>query len=284
MLRSLSYALVTVFLLSIAFVAAAQNPTQTPNTATSGSSSLSLSRGAPVKLRLLEVIGSGINEMGDAVAFEVTEDILVQGLVVVPKGALAYGQVTDQSKKGQGRQSGSLKVEIYNISLPGGFYIPVKGTIGEAPNATHKKPSGYYYRGGMWTTKQKGWDVLIERGEEVSAFVDETVAIPATKDYSEAALRQAVEAQKEGLAVDAVKHFGVGAKKIEDYLREKGLTPDAQWAAAPYDDYFYRVTVTVSGQSYAWLVNPFQVRKAREIEDMIKGLNEISQEAVNTVC
>ncbi len=60
--------------------------------------------GTVVKLRIAENLSSAHAKTGQSVAFEVVEDVLVQGVVVLPKGAQALATVIDaSSKKSMGR-------------------------------------------------------------------------------------------------------------------------------------------------------------------------------------
>src|SRR5271170_2921200 len=60
--------------------------------------------GTAVKLRLAETISSSNAKVGQQVPFEVTDDVVVQGVTVLAKGAQAIASVTDASpKKSMGR-------------------------------------------------------------------------------------------------------------------------------------------------------------------------------------
>jgi hypothetical protein len=51
--------------------------------------------GTPVKLRLSQTISSANAKVGQEIPFEVVEEIKVDDAVVLPKGAVAIGTVTD---------------------------------------------------------------------------------------------------------------------------------------------------------------------------------------------
>jgi hypothetical protein len=58
----------------------------------------------PVKLRLTRNVSSADAHEGDSVDFEVLEDVAANGIVVIPKGAVAIGTVTEaQPKRRMGR-------------------------------------------------------------------------------------------------------------------------------------------------------------------------------------
>ena len=54
-----------------------------------------LEDGTPVKLVLGETISSADATVGQTIPFEVVEDIMVDGIVVVPKGGTAWATVTE---------------------------------------------------------------------------------------------------------------------------------------------------------------------------------------------
>ncbi len=58
-----------------------------------------LQDGTPVKLKLAQTISSADAHVGDEINFEVLEDITVDGVVVISKGALAIGSVTTAEPK-----------------------------------------------------------------------------------------------------------------------------------------------------------------------------------------
>src|SRR5580698_3545104 len=76
----------------------------TPAPATTPPLPNTLLDGTPVKLRLSENLSSESSKTGQQVSFEVTEEVVVDGVPVIPKGALALATVTEaQPKRRMGR-------------------------------------------------------------------------------------------------------------------------------------------------------------------------------------
>src|ERR1700685_1056963 len=76
-----------------------------------------LQDGTAVKLRLTENLTSATSKAGQQVAFEVLEEVDVQGVPVVAKGAQALATVTmAEPKKTMGR-GGKLDVNIASVRL-----------------------------------------------------------------------------------------------------------------------------------------------------------------------
>jgi len=100
------------------FLAAQQNPaSQTaPSPAPSAPSQPppphTLLDGTPVKLRLSQTMSSADAKTGQEIPFEVVEEVQVDGVTVLPKGAAAIGTVTEaEHKKSMGR-GGKLNIAI----------------------------------------------------------------------------------------------------------------------------------------------------------------------------
>ncbi len=74
----------------------------------------------PIKLVLGETISSADATVGELVSFEVVEDVLVDGVVVIPKGGTAWATVTAaQAKRRMGR-GGKLDLNIDKVRLADG--------------------------------------------------------------------------------------------------------------------------------------------------------------------
>ena len=68
-------------------------------------------------MKLLKTLSSADAQVGDDVSFEVSEDVVVDGFLVIPKGANALGVVNEvETKKALGR-GGKLSVLIRSVRL-----------------------------------------------------------------------------------------------------------------------------------------------------------------------
>jgi len=250
-----------------------------------------LPAGVPVRLVLLETLRSQSNHKGDLVTFEVADDIMLNGVVVVPKGALAYGQITElRSRRGLGK-GGKLDAEINHIFLPGGVYIPLATEIGQASGFEGGKMLSRYIVWSLFTgvgafvaLGTKGKAITIEHGLQVNVFTAEETPIAPQMLSSGEGLLRAVEKERENAAIEAVSGFGFGAKKVKDVLADRGLGAEASWIATKHDDYTYLVTVAGNGQSFSWLVNPFQDAYSKKyLKDKIAAIDKASEEIISAV-
>jgi hypothetical protein len=130
-----------------------------------------LQDGTPVRLRLSRNVSSATAHVQERVDFEVTEPVINQSYVVIPKGAVALGRVTKVETKRRFGRAGALELSIDSVRLTDGRTIPLR--------ATHEKGEGGM--GGarvaatiaaspvlVWV---KGKDVTFEKGTETTAYV-----------------------------------------------------------------------------------------------------------------
>lgn len=159
----------------------AQQPVQpaaaTPETASAAIPN-TLIDGTVVKLRLAETISSESAKTGQQVPFEVTEDVVVQGVTVIPKGTPALATVTDaESKKRMGR-GGKLNVNVDSTRLIDGEKVQLRavkdskggGHVGAMTGAMVATSIVFFPAAPLFLF-MKGKDITIPKGTDVTAFV-----------------------------------------------------------------------------------------------------------------
>jgi hypothetical protein len=78
---------------------------------------LTLLDSTPVRMKLSKTLSSANAQVGDEVNFEVSEDVIVDGLVVIPKGAIAMGVINEaEPRKALGR-GGKLSLLLRSVRL-----------------------------------------------------------------------------------------------------------------------------------------------------------------------
>jgi hypothetical protein len=194
--------------------------------------------GTPIKLRTTENLSSHDNTKGQDVSFEVLEDVFVDDVVVIKKGSIAIGTVTDaQPKRTMGR-AGKLDIALDYVRLVDTEKAQLRGT---------KEGKGKSHTGAMtgaivataivvWPAApfflfMHGKDIDIPKGTPVTAFVDGdfTVDPKAWARYETpqpaftpvAAVTEA-SAPQEASEVDAqpsVGEFALRAKQHSDCLK-----------------------------------------------------------------
>jgi PEGA domain len=144
--------------------------------------------GTAVKLRLAETISSSNAKVGQQVPFEVTEDVTVQGVTVLAKGAQALASVTDaNAKKSMGR-AGKLNVNVDSARLTDGEKVQLRavqdnkggGHVGAMTGAMVATAIVFFPAAPLFLFIH-GKDVTIPKGTEVTAFVQGDMKLDMAK-------------------------------------------------------------------------------------------------------
>jgi hypothetical protein len=144
--------------------------------------------GTAIKLRLAETVSSADATTGQQVPFEVTEEVVVQGVTVIPKGAPALATVTEaQSKKRMGR-GGKLNVNIDSVRLADGEKAQLRavkenkggGHVGAMTGAMVATAIVFFPAAPLFLF-MKGKDITIPKGTEVTAFVQGDMKLDMAK-------------------------------------------------------------------------------------------------------
>ncbi len=134
--------------------------------------------GTAVKLRLSETISSESAHTGQQVPFEVVEDVVVQGVTVLPKGAAALATVTDAEPKKRMGRGGKLDVNVDSARLADGEKVQLRavknnkggGHIGAMTGAMVATSIVFFPAAPLFLFMH-GKDITIPKGTEITAFV-----------------------------------------------------------------------------------------------------------------
>ncbi len=134
--------------------------------------------GTAVKLKLAENLTSASAKAGQHVSFEVIEEIDVNGIPVIAKGAQAVGTVTSaEPKKSMGR-AGKLDVNIDSVRLVDGEKAALSATKSEKGGGhTGAMTAGIvgtaivFFPAAPLLLFIHGKDITIPQGTEITAFV-----------------------------------------------------------------------------------------------------------------
>ncbi len=137
-----------------------------------------LQDGTAVKLKLAENLSSGSAKTGQQVPFEVVEEVDVEGVPVIAKGAQAVGTVTTaEPKKSMGR-GGKLDVNIDSVRLVDGEKAALSATKSEkggghtgAMTAGMVGAAIVFFPAAPLLLFIHGKDITIPEGTIITAFV-----------------------------------------------------------------------------------------------------------------
>lgn len=152
---------------------------------------LVLQDGTPVKLRLSRNLSSADAKTGDQVDFDVLEEVRVGDLIVIQKGGLALGTVTDAKAKGRMGKGGRLDVNIDYVRLSDGEKTALRAVReGKGGGSTGAMTAGIVaaslivWPAAPFFLFMHGKDITIPKGTEVTAYVNGDFKIPNPAVFS----------------------------------------------------------------------------------------------------
>jgi len=140
----------------------------------------------PVKLRLTRNMSSADAHEGESVDFEVLEDVAANGIVVIPKGSVAIGTVTEAQPKRRMGRAGKLEIVLDYVRLADTEKAPVRA-VKDAKGGSHTvgMTAGIVATGLLFFPAapfflfMHGKDITVPKGAEVTAYVNGDVRLEA---------------------------------------------------------------------------------------------------------
>jgi hypothetical protein len=147
-----------------------------------------LEDGTPVKLRTNRTVSSADAHVNDTLDFEVLDEVKVRDVIVIPRGGIAWGTITEaQSKRRMGRE-GKLNINIDNVKLTSGEKIPLRA-VKEAKGGGHQgamtgamvATAIVFFPAAPLFLLMHGKDITIPKGTEITAYINGDVPLDAVK-------------------------------------------------------------------------------------------------------
>jgi hypothetical protein len=153
-----------------------------------------LEDGTPVKLRLTRNLSSADATTGERVDFEVLEEIRVKGLLLIPRGGIAWATVTEAQPKRRMARGGKLDVNIDDVRLTDGEKAPLRA-VKEAKGGGHTGAMTgamvgtaiVFFPAAPLFLFMHGKDITIPKGTEITAYIDGDIPLDPAKFVSKAA-------------------------------------------------------------------------------------------------
>jgi hypothetical protein len=165
-----------------------QAQTPPPSTPPAAPKGFVLEDGTPVKLRTNRTISSGDSQVGDTLDFEVLEDVQVKGVVVIPKGGLAFATVTEAQAKRRMARGGKLDINIDYAKLVDSEKAPlraVKAVRGGGHTAAMTggivATSLVFFPAAPFFLFMHGKDISIPKGTAITAYVNGDMKLDIVK-------------------------------------------------------------------------------------------------------
>jgi hypothetical protein len=122
-----------------------------------------LRNGTAIHLRLGKTISSATAHVGEVVDLQVLEEVIVDGLSVIPQGAAAIGLVTDAEPKKRLGHGGKLAFSINFVRLRDNEKAAVR---------SFQESTGSNNSAGAILPLSSGKDVVFTQGTEFTAYID----------------------------------------------------------------------------------------------------------------
>lgn len=133
-----------------------------------------LPAGTEISLVTAEPLSSKTKVKGDMVALSTAADVVIEGNVVIPKGTVATGQITDAQAKGAMGMSGRLALRPLYIRM-GDIFIRLGGSARGKGTVTAGAVVGMV----LLTPGFTGRSAEIPEGTMLTGVVDHGVALPS---------------------------------------------------------------------------------------------------------
>jgi hypothetical protein len=128
-----------------------------------------------VLLRMDQELNSKTTKVGDRFNLTVVNDVLINGLVVIPAGTRGVGEVTYHTKKGSFGKSGKMEIELKHLEL-GGRRIPITGKYRQEGEGGTTATVATAVLVGVFSAFVTGKSAIIPQGRELLAQTDEAIA------------------------------------------------------------------------------------------------------------
>src|ERR1039458_2469495 len=160
-------------------------PTQTDFTSPKG---FVLEEETPIRLRLNRTISSADAHVGDTVDFETLDDITVNGILVIPKGGLAFATVTEAQAKRRMARGGKLDINIDYVKLVSGDKAALRA-VKDVKGGGHTggmvggmvATSLIFFPAAPFFLFMHGKDISIPKGTEITAYVNGDMKLDLAK-------------------------------------------------------------------------------------------------------
>lgn len=147
-----------------------------------------LEDGTPIKMRITRTISSADAKVDDKVDFEILEDIKVHDVVVIPRGGIAWGTVTEAQPKRRMGRAGKLNINIDAVRLGTGEKAALRA-VKEVKGGSHTgaitgaivATSIVFFPAAPLFLFIHGKDITIPKGTEITAYINGDIPLDQAK-------------------------------------------------------------------------------------------------------
>lgn len=140
---------------------------------------LILPAGTPLTVVVNDSLSSQSNQVGDRFQVAVAEDVSDNGVVVIPKGTIGYGEVTFSTSKGGWGKGGILGITLRYLEL-NGETVELDGRYREEGKQRDGAASATMFAVGIFAALVKGGASAIPKGRLLKAHTATDISYTAT--------------------------------------------------------------------------------------------------------
>lgn len=138
---------------------------------------LVLKRDTPIHFMVISEVTTKTHMAGHRFRLRVNKPVLVDGVTVLPVGAIAWGEVTEARTSGNAGKSGSLEARLVYVEN-NGYRIPISGNnSAKGAGGGGETALGILALGPLGLFA-KGNNAKIKAGELMTGFVEQDTEIP----------------------------------------------------------------------------------------------------------
>lgn len=141
------------------------------------SAEITVPDGTELTVVTLEEITSKTAAEGDPLTFKVDEDVKVNGQVVIAKGTLVKGVVSNAKKNGRMGKAGALSIRIESTTTVDEQKIKLRASKGKEGDDKTGTTVALVVLFGPLGFLKKGKDAKIKEGTKIKAFTDENIKV-----------------------------------------------------------------------------------------------------------
>jgi hypothetical protein len=142
----------------------------------------------PVKLRITRNVSSADAQVNETVDFEVLEEVKVHDVCVIPRGATAWGTVTEAQPKRRMGRGGKLDINIDNVRLASGEKVALRA-VKDVKGGGHQgamtgaivATSIIFFPAAPLFLLVHGKDITIPKGTEITAYISGDIPLDPKK-------------------------------------------------------------------------------------------------------
>jgi hypothetical protein len=142
----------------------------------------------PVRMRINRTVSSADAQVNDTVDFEVLDDVKVKDVIVIPRGGMAWGTVTEAQPKRRMGRGGKLNINIDNVKLASGEKVALRA-IKDVKGGGHQgaitgaivATSIVFFPAAPLFLLVHGKDITIPKGTEITAYINGDIPLDQSK-------------------------------------------------------------------------------------------------------